>query len=266
MKSIRTLALIPLLLAACAPAIPAPEAERTVFPGFDTWRYPGDDVMATWRQNSPYLWIGYYLPSPCHRSESFAGRRETLERMGWGMAVLYVGQQTFDGQTPAEITETTVCSSLLLTEERGAADGRDAVARMAAEGFAPGNVLFLNVERMERIPPEMVDYYRAWIRTVIEDGRFLPGTYAHLSNAAALHTQAERLYRELGVAGTPPFWIAGGSGFTLDTPPESVGYRFARVWQGVLDVNRSWGGRSLMIDENVASSPSPSTQPGRLAN
>jgi hypothetical protein len=65
--------------------------------GFDTYRYPGDDVMRAWRHDDvPYEWVGYYLPAPCHDGRTWVGKRERLANMGWGMAVIYVGQQTWD--------------------------------------------------------------------------------------------------------------------------------------------------------------------------
>lgn len=68
--------------------------------GFDTYAYPGDDVMREWRHaDVPYEWVGYYLPAPCHKGRSWVGKRERLAGMGWGMAVIYVGQQTWD-RTP----------------------------------------------------------------------------------------------------------------------------------------------------------------------
>jgi Domain of unknown function (DUF1906) len=68
--------------------------------GFDTYGYPGDDVMSAWRHKDvPYEWVGYYLPAPCHKGRSWVGKRERLADMGWGMAVIYVGQQTWD-RTP----------------------------------------------------------------------------------------------------------------------------------------------------------------------
>jgi hypothetical protein len=68
--------------------------------GFDTYAYPGDDVMRAWRrENTPYEWVGYYLPAPCHSGRTWVGKREQLSNMGWGMAVIYVGQQTWD-RTP----------------------------------------------------------------------------------------------------------------------------------------------------------------------
>ena len=63
--------------------------------GFDTYAYPGDEVMRAWRDAEvPYEWVGYYLPSaPCHKGTSWGGKRERLADMGWGVAVVYVGQQ-----------------------------------------------------------------------------------------------------------------------------------------------------------------------------
>src|SRR5689334_2115126 len=70
--------------------------------GFDTFAYPGDDAMKAWlTADKPYSWVGYYLPAPCHNDDSWEGKRETLAGMGWGMAVIYVGQQTW-GRTPGQ--------------------------------------------------------------------------------------------------------------------------------------------------------------------
>ena len=78
--------------------------------GFDTYAYPGDAIMRAWRHKDvPYEWVGYYLPAPCHKGRSWVGKRERLADMGWGMAVIYVGQQTWD-RTPTgfETTYRTV--------------------------------------------------------------------------------------------------------------------------------------------------------------
>ncbi|MFN2566715.1 MAG: hypothetical protein ABR499_17095, partial [Gemmatimonadaceae bacterium] len=72
--------------------------------GFDTYAYPGDEVMRAWRQaDVPYEWVGYYLPSaPCHKGTSWGGKRQALTEMGWGVAVIYVGQQPWgDVSVPA---------------------------------------------------------------------------------------------------------------------------------------------------------------------
>jgi hypothetical protein len=68
--------------------------------GFDTYAYPGDEIMRAWlHKDVPFEWVGYYLPAPCHDGRTWVGKRERLADMGWGMAVIYVGQQTWD-KTP----------------------------------------------------------------------------------------------------------------------------------------------------------------------
>jgi hypothetical protein len=68
--------------------------------GFDTYAYPGDEIMRAWRhEDVPFEWVGYYLRAPCHDGRTWVGKRERLADMGWGMAVIYVGQQTWD-RTP----------------------------------------------------------------------------------------------------------------------------------------------------------------------
>ena len=66
-------------------------ADNGPYLGFDTSEYPGDAAMQTWREHAGYDWVGYYLQAPCHKDASWTGKRDTLETMGWGMAVIYVG-------------------------------------------------------------------------------------------------------------------------------------------------------------------------------
>src|SRR5512132_3130105 len=145
--------------------------------GFDTFAYPGDDAMRAWLSaDKPYRWVGYYLSAPCHTDSSWEGKRDTLSAMGWGMAVIYVGQQTW-GRTPGQKVAVTryvtkrvrhvsktrsgrrvvryvkkqvpvrvlvtprasrgaTCSTQFVSAKRGTADANDAIAKTAAEGFA----------------------------------------------------------------------------------------------------------------------------------
>lgn len=222
--------------------------------------------MQTWARTSPYQWVGYYIQSPCHRGGSWMGRRAEIEGMGLGIAALYVGQQTWDGVAePEEQPAQIICSRTLLTRAEGQRSGRDAVQKMASEGFPTGSTIFLNVERMERVSPEMVEYYRAWIETVIADGRFVAGTYVHRLNAETLFTHAKQVHRAAGIQEAPPFWVAGGAGFTLNATPREVGFAFATIWQGALDVNRTWGDIQLLIDENVSTRRNPSAPRASVA-
>lgn len=266
--------------------------------GFDTSKYPGDDAMQAWRDDGSYEWVGYYLPAPCHRDASWSGKREQLTRTGWGLAVVYVGQQTW-GKTPgkAELVTKYVkrrvrhakkrngrsvvsyvtkrvpvkvlvqpraepnssCSTHYVSAERGRAEASDAIARTQAEGFPAGTVIFLDVEHMNDVPTAMRDYYKAWTAGVLADGRYRPGFYAHTANAALLYRDVKSVYDSLNVTGEPPFWVAGNTAeFAPGKAPSDVGHAFAAVWQGVLDRVEERNGHKMPIDVSVAALPSPS--------
>lgn len=251
------------------PGAPAPETPRA-YPGFDASTYPGDGTMQRWRAASPYRWVGYYLPAPCHRDATWAGTRARLERMGWGIAVLYVGQQAWEGVPDRAPTDSAgaarpiICSRTLLTAQQGRTDADDAIAKAAADGFSRGSIIYLDIEPVSAVSQPMKDYYRAWTRRVLEDGRFRPGLYAHQRNVAEIHADMRAVHADVrgtAAAAEPavPVWVAAPSPtFSVVQAPREVGIGIADIWQGRVDVDESWGGASLRIDANVASTPSPS--------
>ena len=268
--------------------------------GFDTYAYPGDEAMKAWREEdgSPYEWVGYYLPSaPCHKGPSWEGKRETLNQMGWGVAVVYVGQQVWSGVPRERIVKTkwvtrrvktykrvnghrvahyvrkkvpvryttyaranpgSSCSTHLVSGARGLKDANDAIARAQKEGFKRGTVVFLDIERMDNVPAAMRDYYKAWTARILSDGTFRPGYYVHDHNAKLIYRDVASMFVNAGKMEQPPFWIASGRDFSEDKEPSEVGHDFASVWQGVLDVVQTHNGVQLPIDVNVAAVASPS--------
>jgi hypothetical protein len=268
--------------------------------GFDTSKYPGDDAMQAWRDDGSYEWVGYYLPAaPCHRDATWSGKREQLTRMGWGLAVVYVGQQTW-GKTPgkAELVTKYVkrrvrqvktrhgrkvvsyvtkrvpvkvlvqpraepgssCSTHFISASRGRAEADDAIARTESEGFPRGTVIFLDIEHMNTVPQAMRDYYKEWTARVLADGRYRPGFYAHTANAALIYRDVKNVYDSLNLSDEPPFWVAGNTAeFAPGKTPADVGHAFAAVWQGVLDKVEERNGHRLPIDVSVAATASPST-------
>jgi hypothetical protein len=219
------------------------------------------------------------------------GKRQALANMGWGLAVLYVGQQTFDGvpdvmvppafdrplppnaitlpdaragimvpPTAEEIESAAVtCSRTLLTTEQGTADAIDAVTKTASEGFPSGTVIFLDIEHMDLIPASMESYYRAWIQQVLADGRFHPGVYMHKDNAESIHSGIERAYVDMNASGSAVYWVTSSTGFSLDASPRDVGFPWAIVWQGIYEVSQTWNGATINIDVDVATNSSPSS-------
>jgi hypothetical protein len=245
----------------------ADDYEKGHYVGFDTHTYPGTAVMRTWKETpgSPYSWVGYYLPSPCHADKSWLGKRDTLQKMGWGLAIIYVGQQTWS-KTPRKLSlsqlnalrRRTACSTDFISADEGTRNADDAVARAASEGFADSVVIFLDIERMEKIPPAMRDYYRAWAARMLADGTYRPGIYAHQHNAQQVFDDVRGVFRAAGDTTTPRMWVAGGKGFDVGRAPQDVGFAFAGVWQGVIDIARSVAEVRLPVDLNVASWASPS--------
>ncbi|HUF14027.1 MAG TPA: glycoside hydrolase domain-containing protein [Longimicrobiales bacterium] len=258
-----------LLLGACAsggpPAGPAapgvpegPAVEYRGVPGFDTRDYPGDGVMARWREHSPYRWVGYYLPAPCYTGTSWVGKRGVLEDLEWGLAVLYVGEQDWRAMgTPPEMTDSAAaanprCASANLTRGNGQAHARDAAAQAEAEGFPPGTVIYLDVERVDEVSPELEAYVGGWIDGLLEDARYLAGLYAHQRNATALMDVARAAYQERARLGGPRLWVASSEGFDVTAHPSESGFTGATIWQGAFDRRERWGDVTLRIDVNVA--------------
>src|SRR5436190_15227648 len=291
----RALVLAVLVIAACTEQPitgPTPAQGANNHPGFDTSLYPGDAAMSAWvKPSSPYEWVGYYLQAPCHRDPSWMGKRATLTSMGWGLAVLFVGQQTFDGVPDVDIppvfnqvtpiggdslpraragvvtppilaelqSEVVTCSRTLLTTEQGITDAIDAVAKSASEGFPGGTVIYLDIEHMDAIPASMEAYYRAWVQQVLADGRFRPGIYLHKANGAAIYEGVRRAYSDMNATGSAVFWVTSSTGFSIDKSPQEVGFVWASVWQGMYEVTQTWNGATINIDVDVADMSSPSS-------
>ena len=214
------------------------------FAGFDTSVYPGDQEMTTWKQSSPYDFVAYYLKAPCHHNPSWMGHRAALIGMGWNLLPVYVGQQ---------VAGASHCTSGILTAAQGEADADDAATKMTSEGFSPGTFVYLDAERTETFSSALGDYITAWIAE-LSSGDFLPGVYCHKHNASDVRTSVLAGLPDPLVL-QPRFWIVGGvtSHFHIETSkPTDVGITFANLWQCPASVNRTFGGVTINIDEDIA--------------
>jgi hypothetical protein len=257
-------ATVALAVGACAPLpVGAPIPARGV-PGFDTRDYPGDEAMRRWFDASPYRWVGYYLPAPCYTGTTWSGRRPALNAMGWGFAVLFVGEQDWramraaPGDTMPTAEPGARCITDNLTTANGAAHAAAAETAAAADGFPDGTVIFLNVERVEHVSPALSEYVRSWFATMLERGRYTPGLYAHDINATELYAILAAEFARAGRAGRPRLWVARQAGFDPARSPVESGHAAASVWQGRFDTPETWDGITLNIDVNVADSADPS--------
>jgi hypothetical protein len=257
---------------------PATPTAYAGYPGFDIGVYPGDATLAAWRfPTSPYHWVGYYLAAPCHRDVSWMEQYKKVTDLGWGTAMIYVGQQdwsqipdliplsrrdvaspTLDRIGDPSLSTAVTCSTSLLSADQGAAEAADAVAKTASEGVPAGSAIFLDVEYVRTVSQPLVTYMSAWIAGVLADGRYRPAIYCAKSNAAAIYSAAAQAYAAAGRHDAATFWIAASAGFAITRAPTDVGLAYASVWQGLFDVSQAWGGAAATIDVDVASTPSPS--------
>jgi hypothetical protein len=87
----------------------------------------------------------------------------------------------------------------------------------------------------------------------------------HAHNAQAVHDDLKAEFLAAGVNEEPRIWVATGRGFDEDKAPQDVGFHFAGVWQGMIDVARAVADIKLPVDVNVSSWISPS-EPSRVAD
>ena len=132
------------------------------FLGFDRNIYPGDRNLAALHKT--FAFTGYWLNNPpAATSNTWVGKRATIEKAGFGFVVL------FTGRTYAQLKGNEA-------EELGAADGQAAAAAAKREGFPANTVIFLDQEEGGRLLEAQKDYLFAWIDTVSAAG-FRTGVY-----------------------------------------------------------------------------------------
>lgn len=141
----------------------------TIYCGFDTGEYPGDELMQLLRTEAQMAWTGFYLaPAPSHHDTGWMDKRSYLNQLGYGFAPVYLGQQQSGP------------GSHILTAAQGSLDGANAAELARQAGFPAQSVLYLDIETGPPAEPEFFDYYQAWVQGVIDSG-FQPGMYcSHL--------------------------------------------------------------------------------------
>ncbi len=98
---------------------------------------------------------------------------------------------------------------------------------------------------------------------MLDRGRYTPALYTHERNATPLFEIARTAFAEAGRSDAPILWVARSGGFTVSRRPSDSGILSASIWQGLFDVQETWGGVTLVIDANVALTGVPGIAPSR---
>ena len=187
--------------------------------------------------------------------------------MGWGLAVVYVGQQTW-GRTPRTLTPQRLaqmqksgktCNADLIygrarPRRRGRRDRRD------AEGGIP--------RALDRLPRHRADgedaagdarlLSRLGEAAARATGATAPACTCTSTTPRRSTTTCKAEFAAAGVDEEPRIWVASGRGFEEGKAPQDVGFAFAGVWQGMIDVARTVADIKLPLDVNVSTWESPS--------
>ncbi|HTD96254.1 MAG TPA: glycoside hydrolase domain-containing protein [Edaphobacter sp.] len=169
-----SLAILALTTLACAQNVtPTPSSKadqqrsQSSYVGFDRNDYPGDASLPALHQH--FSFVGYWLNNPPgeHRN-TWAGKRQTLLRSGFGFLVLT------NGRLDAEILKSR--KSGITPAALGQKDAAAALAAARREQFPAHTILFLDQEEGGRLLPEQSAYLLAWTEAVAQSG-YLPGVY-----------------------------------------------------------------------------------------
>jgi hypothetical protein len=208
--------------------VTANQISSTTYLGFDRNVYPGDDAIPVLRKT--FTFASYWLsPPPGEKINTWQGKRELLQSHGFGFAVLHRGRESRELKTEIKATE------------KGDLDARNATASAKKEGFAPGTVIFLDIEEGGRLPATYHAYLRAWAGELSRAG-YRPGVYCSAipvnEGRGVTILTADDIHKNIGNL-VLVYWVyndtcppAPGCGAPKNPPPVSAsGVPYAAIWQ-----------------------------------
>jgi hypothetical protein len=141
----------------------APEGAQHSYLGFDRNTYPGDAALPVLRKT--FTFASYWLsPPPGEKTNTWRGKRELFRAQGFGFLVLYCGRDSKEFKNVAGAVA------------KGVQDGKNAAAAAKTEAFAPGTIIFLDIEEGGRLPATCHAYLHAWHDELARAG-FSSGVY-----------------------------------------------------------------------------------------
>jgi hypothetical protein len=218
------------------------------YAGFDRADCPDLSLMARLRAETNLVWCGYYLRAPSQAAVTWRGKRSTLIIQGWGLAPIYVGQ------------ETVGPGSHIVTAPQGTIDGAEAVSDMVNEGFPSGSWVYLDLENGPPFGNMQSGYVESWAASV-EAGGYRAGIYCSFLFARQIKTLLPQariwVYHVVTVAPHPV------DGTQLLAPePATSGFAGATIWQHQDEARlTAFGDMACDLDSSVYADPSAPESP-----
>lgn len=230
--------------------------------GFDTCVAPTQATMDVWNLTSPFTAVGIYISGDSrYCGDAFQPNlsREWVAqnaRNGWRLLPIHVGRQApcFANNPQSRVQKQKMSTSKSTARKQARAEAKEAVAALKRYGFGKRSVAYLDIEfyartaACDRIVLEFID---AWTEYLHAKG-YKSGLYG--SGSAVIQAVDEaRSAKRRGFTKPDQVWIAWGNGkANTDGGPylADSGWKKQRLHQYQLDVNVSYGGRSILIDKN----------------
>ncbi len=217
-----------LLVLLALTAIAPPAFPQSSFLGMDRNDYPGDANMQALKKT--FAFTGYWLNNaPGTTNNSWMGKRQALEKMGYGFLLL------FNGREYQELKASGDAAGV------GARDAEAAIQSAQREGFPKHAIIFLDQEQGGRMLPEQREYIYAFVDGVVR-GDYRAGIYCSgipFRESGATTVVTANDIREHAEGRKIDFFVSNdhcgpsrGCVFPASPPkPSASGVSFASVWQ-----------------------------------
>jgi hypothetical protein len=205
-----------------------PLAAQSTFLGFDRNDYPGDASMQALKNS--FAFTGYWLNNPPGAtSNTWIGKRATLQKMGYGFLLLFNGREYKELKASGNAARV------------GTRDADAASRSLQREGFPRHAIIFLDQEQGGRMLPEQRAYIHAFADGVVRAGYrvgiYCSGIPYHESGNVTVITADD--IREHAGGRDLQFFVSNdhcgpspGCVFPASPPrPSESGASFASAWQ-----------------------------------
>jgi photosystem II stability/assembly factor-like uncharacterized protein len=226
-------------------------AVQTTTRGFDACEAPTVAQMQNWKTNSPYGWTIIYLGGnqrACPQNNLNAAWVTSIFGQGWRVVPTWVGPQS-----PS--TGCGGCSQRFSTNATTARQqGRDqavlAVAAAANIGLPVPSIIYYDLEAYTSHTAAEEQFVMGWTEELAarghKSGLYSNGTY--MANFDALAIKPDTVWIAKWYSTRPATLPSANTIFGLS---DGI-FAGKRLWQYLGDVNVTYGGLTIAIDENVS--------------
>ncbi|BFV56767.1 hypothetical protein KCMC57_up18710 [Kitasatospora sp. CMC57] len=220
--------------------------------GFDACAAPSSNAMSGWKADSPYGAVGIYIGGShraCAQANLTPSWVQQQASAGWSFMPLYVGPQAANLSSPAG---------------QGAAAADDAADQAAGLGFAPGSLLYYDMENYSSgYSTNVLSFLSSWTRQLHARG-YNSAVYSSSSSGIA------DLVRNVSGYTMPDAVFSANWNNVVDTNdsvlPAGYWNQHQRVHQYAGNVTETWHGISITIDRDYLDVQVAPTTPAAPVN